>query len=630
MELIVQLGTDMIVLSFVSWIIISFLSFLIRVSLRRGSMRTPQSDSMSDRTSIPAVKVATIGETHHFGGALQSDSGLPLNYVAHTLHIDSKQKKNLVGRIILSYVERNLGKDVLDFSYVLAGEREDELPERVLTSNRFVHVEPRDVALSVKHTFKCTRASKRYVESMDTTETMSDRDREWSNRLVQIFFIDPLVAAISPLSPQAKTTKARGGRARPLVRSRQESIATIQSRDPFQNAVNELIEILEAVKVPIRKVQVDSCEPCVRLNTSAADSAIDGNMQDGLAHVSVLTRLSREDILRYFIASNCNLKRAAVRIVESASWRGLTFPIDTRICRVELQNGQFFQQGVDLKGHPVFYFRHTCLGPWRKNENAVIAAILHRLESSLKELAKSNPLVQCTFIVLMGGPFRRKKKKNEIADSENPKECEETKEETAGQSASESTPAPPTSGNGDSDSSTSPKRPRVLFAQSNSEYEYDADEVEEVELEEVEFEDEHEETDDESDEEGDNDKDVEDAQAQINNPRISEDEKYYSHANKRMICRLIDVLLAHYPERLYRGLIVIGKGSKAFPRTAVGGIWGLLKVVDSRRTRDKIRFLSRYGELQSYVSKRELVSLVGGTSPIDKAVFECRKQSFNR
>ena len=56
---------------------------------------------------------------------------------------------------------------------------------------------------------------------------------------------------------------------------------------------------------------------------------------------------SDSDIKRHYIAANKDLKEAAIRITKCAAFRGLTFPIDTRLCRVELNSGQFFQQGKD-------------------------------------------------------------------------------------------------------------------------------------------------------------------------------------------------------------------------------------------------------------------------------------------
>ena len=80
----------------------------------------------------------------------------------------------------------------------------------------------------------------------------------------------------------------------------------------------------------------------------------------------------------------------------------MTLPIDTRTCQVELQSGQFFQQGVDFNGNPVFYFRNMCAGMWRADVDASVLAVVHRAEAAVKKCSKSNPYFQCTLVVLMG------------------------------------------------------------------------------------------------------------------------------------------------------------------------------------------------------------------------------------
>ncbi len=88
----------------------------------------------------------------------------------------------------------------------------------------------------------------------------------------------------------------------------------------------------------------------------------------------VLEIVRRDDIKRFVRASNFDVKKTSVRIVQTAAWRGRTFPVDVRKCRIELQNGQFFQQGFDRQHNPVYYFRNVCLGPWRKDIDAVVHA----------------------------------------------------------------------------------------------------------------------------------------------------------------------------------------------------------------------------------------------------------------
>ena len=82
------------------------------------------------------------------------------------------------------------------------------------------------------------------------------------------------------------------------------------------------------------------------------------------------------------------------------------FPIDTRECRIELESGQFFMQGFDLKLNPVFYFRNMCIGPWRKDVNASVLATLYRFERAAENLIKMNPDFKCTVIIFMGKPIQ--------------------------------------------------------------------------------------------------------------------------------------------------------------------------------------------------------------------------------
>jgi len=61
----------------------------------------------------------------------------------------------------------------------------------------------------------------------------------------------------------------------------------------------------------------------------------------------VRLNLTRADIERFVIACECNLNAAVARIIKSQTWRFNTFPIDQRLCRVELEFGQFFHEGKD-------------------------------------------------------------------------------------------------------------------------------------------------------------------------------------------------------------------------------------------------------------------------------------------
>ena len=333
----------------------------------------------------------------------------------------------------------------------------------------------------------------------------------------------------------------------------------IASGDPLEKAVNKLIDILEDVRIPLRSRDSPGIASSVPWAVSiSADSAL--KAREDLQQVSILKVLDRTDLKRYFVSSNCSLKKATVRAVESASWRGLTFPVDLRSCRVELQNGQFFQQGTDIAGHPVFYFRNMLKGPWRGNEDAVVAAVVHRLEKTFAMATKEDPEVKCTLIVLLGQPKKTKRMHRRKDSSETPgKESDESRAPTDDEDASV-----------DETVDT-----RATDPISNSD-----------------------------------------------NPRISHDEKFFTHTNDRVARRLVQLVMLHYPERLYRCLVVKGYAGDHSPRTAIGGLLTLTNLVESSNTRRKVKYLRRRRDLLKYVDKEELIQLAGGEAAINSAAFE--------
>jgi hypothetical protein len=110
-------------------------------------------------------------------------------------------------------------------------------------------------------------------------------------------------------------------------------------------------------------------------------------------------KLDRSDLRRFCVACDCDLQKAAIRFVKSTALREIVFPVDTRACQIELQSGQFLQQGEDLEGNAIFYFRHMlCVGPWRKHGDAVIQAVLHR-PSSVAALITANEETAATVVL---------------------------------------------------------------------------------------------------------------------------------------------------------------------------------------------------------------------------------------
>ena len=114
--------------------------------------------------------------------------------------------------------------------------------------------------------------------------------------------------------------------------------------------------------------------------------------------------LSNSDIGRYLIACRHDIIATTVRIVQSAAWRCITFPIDTRLCNIEMKSGQFFQQGCDKGSNPIFYFRNMLLGPWRYNFHATVLYIVHKLDKFLLDIQNERPDVKITVIAFMGHP----------------------------------------------------------------------------------------------------------------------------------------------------------------------------------------------------------------------------------
>jgi hypothetical protein len=98
------------------------------------------------------------------------------------------------------------------------------------------------------------------------------------------------------------------------------------------------------------------------------------------------------------------------------------------------------------------------------------------------------------------------------------------------------------------------------------------------------------------------------------NPRLLPGEDYYPHANTKVIAKLIDTLLKHYPERLHRAIIVPGKGGP------VQIMWN--KYIPSSRTRAKVTHLHRVEELTTFISANEMVTLVGGNAVVHPNAFE--------
>ena len=139
LEVMLQLEMDKNGLSFIERCLLWWLFLLLRVTSGRR-YQTQDPSGMNDRTSLPPLILSDCGETFHFGGSLQSDKTIPGNYFATTAHLVSSRNCNLITRMMLSYIELGgLSRNVADVTFILAGDNENELPERALCTSRTVH-----------------------------------------------------------------------------------------------------------------------------------------------------------------------------------------------------------------------------------------------------------------------------------------------------------------------------------------------------------------------------------------------------------------------------------------------------------------------------------------------------------
>eukprot|EP00978_Attheya_sp_CCMP212_P005119 scaffold11316_cov60-Attheya_sp.AAC.2 len=619
-------------LSTLSWAALKALSGILRWA-KRGEPQIPfKSGNANDRTPFPGMTWSRYTKTKHFGGSLQTDSTMPKNYVAVTSHIDGDRIRNIAIKILYQRLEDDaLPSSIIDFTFVVEGENIDELPERALGNVRLVHVNGRGVALpisysakseeksigsnSVLHDTQGTRLPNQCFEidspqesdglgSMSQNLVTPPRVRNSINvQAAEDVTSERQVPLLSSGSPQNIDgdfiAAAHGGGSFEHASVDTESLPEPRSIEldeynvvaPYSAGVDALLEILESITVPVRKEQLDDETVRVRTAMGCIDEVVTNNITDSpvgngndtfdaaslqrfqkeeMVNVSVLRNLNRSDLERFYVASDSNLKTAAIRIVESAAWRGVTFPVDIRVCRIELQSGQFFQYGRDKEGNPVFYFRNMCMGPWRKDVNAVVFAILHRLEASMKRLALQKPDVRCTLVVLMGSPV------SEMV-SENYNQGRISKDDESVQSESTSTTR---------NSQRSRKSAKMKKKQVNA---------------------------------------LGSDQSLLNpfsigaNPRIDySGEDYQVHTNFALVQRLNEVLSRHYPERLAKALIVPSSG---WIKTL--GTFGLRAYVSAPKTRSRVFMLGSSHDLKKYVEEDELVTIVGGRAFVPPEAFIC-------
>jgi hypothetical protein len=568
LELFLQLGPGG-GLSPLAWSVIKTISTLLWWT--RGSDIGSHVEVGSERTQFPGLCMGHYMQMHHFGGSMQTNAALPKNYIAATAHVVLNLMGNMIFRFLYTRLENGaLSASVFDFSYALKANDEDELPERVLGTVRMVHCDPFKVALPIEltaqqnqdeHPSPSINMPSRQMPGTVSIQNMGIKHDALTWRLFGQTTVTDNDDAVS----EEKTRGISDFRSRLLK----------DDEGPFREGLDALIETLDDVRVPVRRLSLAARQ--LHISTSVRQDQVSHLpphiRHDDIVNLPVLETLNRSDLRRYFIACNCDLVTAAIRLVESTAWRGITFPIDTRSCRIEMQTGQFFQQGVDLKGNPVFYFRNMCVGPWRQHPDAVISAVLHRLETKLDELVMKKSDVKITLIVLLGRPLLKKKRLGKPKHEKNDDETKVTAENTEGETLL------PQGDNNDNAS--------------------------------------HSET-------------VEDEETSWNpfrmgvNPRLQAGEDYHAHTNPMLIKKLIEIVMAHYPERLHKAILVPGKSrGYGYWRTAVGVQFAIRNSILSSRTRSKCCVLHRVGELKEFVHPSEIITIAGGEAPLQPDAFEC-------
>lgn len=516
--------------------------FIRALSLYLGFMKGRESpllglETTKDRFPIPSMRLADYAETHHFGGSLQKNPGLPKNYVSMTVSFETFLP-NKVAHFFFHLVEKRLFARAIDFTFLLEGEQDDELPERALCTTRTVHLETLKVPILPSYYF--TEPNKRYQREAKGSIGLSN----WAT--------DRVRDALSFLSPSDKIDEMEKETLQEeefeydlSVDDSATHLTLLGIDDPLECATDDVIKVLHGIKVPSRGATLDH-------NTNL----------ERIPGIPALNVFSRHDIHYFLETERGDVERASLRMLETAKWKAQTFPLDKLQCRIELQSGQFFQHGIDSRGNPVFYFRCMCIGPWRNDVDASIAAVLYRFNKSMSGYLKDDPSTKFTIIVLMGRPMEPGKfvdvsRDFELADFEE---------------------------GGDEEDSSS-------LGDSSSEDESDL-------------------TMNESNHED------------VANPRIPPNETWHKHTNKDLIRRLSKLFLTHYPGRLNRILVVQGKGKNRYYSNALQRQRVTRSLLPKWRIRQQVRFVDKFSDLCKYVDKDELVTIVGGTAKLRKDVFE--------
>jgi Protein ENHANCED DISEASE RESISTANCE 2, C-terminal len=556
LHIMIQLGNRM-GLSYGGWLVLRLLSLLLQLT-ETGRTLPINLDSTRDRYAFPAFKLASFFKTVHFGGSMQTNPNLPKNYVAAVSEISLDFLPNLVPRLLFARLQNHLADSIVDMTYFLEGNTDDELPERALCTIRQVHVNPEKVGKDPHGHVSPPQPDSFGEDSHQGISHTHSLKHIYEQSLSSLSTIASIVR--SPIGKRKKED-AMG----PIVEDHSNDLDEIPSRlrgdgnglDPVDKSVDAVLEILEAAAVPARIVPD-------HIDVSKAEKIPEEIEETGCVVVTmipVLQMFDRYDIKRFVRECEFDIKDAAVRLVETAAWRGRTFPLDKRRFRIELQNAQFFHQGFDLEKNPIFYFRNMCRGPWRGDIDAVISAVLYRFENTLAKLAAENPYIKATLIILMGAPKKCLTSNGKMEE-----------ESVMGEDGA----------NDDGEDATTVISAAQIQSQNNDDT----------------------------------------GELRTNNPRVSIDEHWKCHTNKELVGKLFRLLRTHYPARLSKVLIVKGRGKNMYYGTHVEARLKLNKVLDVPDVREKIHFVGKTSDLTNYVAIEELCTIVGGKAPVAPSSYE--------
>jgi len=336
----------------------------IFIAMKASGFVANATECHTKTTFKPGTRLDKLGQCFHFGQNSHYDSSRKCNYLACNTHVSLNLCQDT--SLLLLFFIFEMGQTTKHIFDVCLSLR--EAPSRIIGASRLV-------------TAGATQSYALPPSFIDGTERLisSPQPKPSGFQIAWMFFawlvLRPFALFLRSLinrSP-AKELNQRG-----ITVEVDEAVLTpqISSTDPIEEALNELLQCLNGIVVPAKREK------------------------EVVSFDSVLGLWTRSDLRRFLIGSDCQVKVAAVRLVQTSAWRAQALPVDTRICRVELRNGQFYHQGKDKDGCRVFYCWHKYPGKWRRDYASSLAAILYQLEAlSWKDGEK------LTLVIPLGNPL---------------------------------------------------------------------------------------------------------------------------------------------------------------------------------------------------------------------------------